>query len=270
MTSAGHDWLFRWAVCMVIVWTLVYALATNPLPHSGVASSPENSVPPGHSTGGFEIVPATELNYGTSVPAAGFLWPASEIESPIACDRPAASPILAGAGIDFFAGTGAASGALEDNWDAERPIPSVSVRLSHGPLAGWDGVRRFPMSSPTSGILFCAGATDRTKGTDGTGGGYAARTSAENRATMPAPMFATVTAYSDHARRNAAGKRARPGTCAAPRWVPLGSVVRIPGYGRAVVEDRTARRFNGRWDIHLATRAACVRWGLRHLQVAFI
>ena len=129
-------------------------------------------------------------------------------------------------------------------------------------LAGWDGVRRFPMSSPTSGILFCAGATDRTKGMDGHGprgqGGRVRR----NPSTR-----SIVTAYSDHAHPNASGKRARPGTCAAPRWVPLGSVVRIPGYGRAVVEDRTAKRFNGRFDVWIPRRQLCRAWGKRALKV---
>lgn len=47
----------------------------------------------------------------------------------------------------------------------------------------------------------------------------------------------------------AAGTRPVAGrTVAAPRWVPLGSRVRINGRWY-VAEDRTARRYDGRWDI---------------------
>ena len=48
----------------------------------------------------------------------------------------------------------------------------------------------------------------------------------------------------------AAGTRAKQGrTIAAPRSVPLGTKVKVEGLdGVYTVEDRTAKRFDGRWD----------------------
>jgi len=78
-----------------------------------------------------------------------------------------------------------------------------------------------------------------------------------------------VTSYCDHGT-TASGRQAGPGQCAGPRWVPLGTVVWIEGYGRAVVTDRTALRFNGRWDVWLPTRAAAMAWGKRTVRVEVV
>jgi 3D (Asp-Asp-Asp) domain-containing protein len=56
-------------------------------------------------------------------------------------------------------------------------------------------------------------------------------------------------------------------TVAAPRSVPLGTVVWIEGIGRRVVQDRTAKRFDGRWDLYYKTHAEAVRFGKRRLKI---
>jgi 3D (Asp-Asp-Asp) domain-containing protein len=51
-------------------------------------------------------------------------------------------------------------------------------------------------------------------------------------------------------------------TIAAPRWVALGSRVFVCGK-EYVVEDRTARRYDGRFDIFVATKQEALTWGKR-------
>ena len=64
------------------------------------------------------------------------------------------------------------------------------------------------------------------------------------------------------ARTPAVGKLA-----AGPRWMPLGTVVHIPGYGRAVVLDRYAKRLSDRFDVLFPTHRAARAWGARRLMV---
>lgn len=60
-------------------------------------------------------------------------------------------------------------------------------------------------------------------------------------------------------------------TLAAPRGIPFGRWVSIelPGVGRIRrrVEDRTARRFDGRWDVFLSTHGEAQRFGKRWAEV---
>ena len=67
----------------------------------------------------------------------------------------------------------------------------------------------------------------------------------------------------------AAGTRPKQGrTIAAPRSVPLGSKVRVHGLpGVFTVEDRTARRFDGRWDIYFERHQDALKFGKRKLDV---
>lgn len=64
------------------------------------------------------------------------------------------------------------------------------------------------------------------------------------------------------------GTKPVPGvTVAAPRGVPFGGWVRIevPGIGRLRrrVEDRTAKRWDGRWDVFMATHEEAQMFGIR-------
>jgi 3D (Asp-Asp-Asp) domain-containing protein len=63
-------------------------------------------------------------------------------------------------------------------------------------------------------------------------------------------------------------------TVAAPRRVPLGSSVRIhlPGGGwhTFTAQDRTARQYDGRYDIFFADHRRAIRFGKRRLKVETI
>ena len=67
----------------------------------------------------------------------------------------------------------------------------------------------------------------------------------------------------------ASGTKARRGTIAAdPRYYPYGTVMKIPGYGRGVVEDTgTAMKGPRRIDVYFATRARALQWGRQSLTV---
>lgn len=91
--------------------------------------------------------------------------------------------------------------------------------------------------------------------------------------TLPPPhrhaIVATISAYADADRVTFGDTIPKEGrTCAAPRWVPIGTEVEItvPGRGRFVrtVEDRTANRVGveGRWDLFKLPRSACIQWGI--------
>ncbi len=76
----------------------------------------------------------------------------------------------------------------------------------------------------------------------------------------------TVTAYCD-GTVTAAGTRPRAGiTIAGPRRIPLGTWVEIGGH-RYRVEDRTHKRFDGRWDIYMTDRQEALKFGKQELKV---
>ena len=82
----------------------------------------------------------------------------------------------------------------------------------------------------------------------------------------------TITAYCACAKccgRNAkgitaAGTRPMQGrTIAAPRRIPLGTRIHIEGIGWRTVEDRTAKRYDGRVDIYFASHKDALNWGIK-------
>jgi 3D (Asp-Asp-Asp) domain-containing protein len=78
---------------------------------------------------------------------------------------------------------------------------------------------------------------------------------------------ATITAYCDSTNNMADGKRVHVGACAGPRSIPFGTKVRIERMGVYTVEDRTARRFDGRFDIWMPSRSTCIKFGKQELKV---
>lgn len=67
-----------------------------------------------------------------------------------------------------------------------------------------------------------------------------------------------------------AGTVPRPAhTIAAPRNVPLGSGIVVAGLHYRV-EDRTARRYDGRFDIYFRTHKEAREFGIRKLTVTII
>ncbi len=58
-------------------------------------------------------------------------------------------------------------------------------------------------------------------------------------------------------------------TVAIPRRFPLGSVVQIDGH-TYIGEDRTAKKFDGRFDVFMSTRDAALSFGKQTKQVIII
>ncbi len=56
-------------------------------------------------------------------------------------------------------------------------------------------------------------------------------------------------------------------TAAGPRGIPFGTTVEIEGVGRRQVQDRTARRYDGRFDVFFADHTEARRFGIRTAQV---
>jgi 3D (Asp-Asp-Asp) domain-containing protein len=87
------------------------------------------------------------------------------------------------------------------------------------------------------------------------------------------PMI--VTAYcpcrkccGPHARGvTASGKKVRRGMCAADKSIPFGTVFNVPGYGRAVVDDRGGAIRGNRLDVYFPTHAQARAWGRRTLTI---
>lgn len=59
-------------------------------------------------------------------------------------------------------------------------------------------------------------------------------------------------------------------TVAGPRAVRFGTRVLIEGVGVRVVEDRLARKFDGRWDVFYDDHAAAKAFGKRKLRVTIL
>ena len=83
----------------------------------------------------------------------------------------------------------------------------------------------------------------------------------------------TVTAYC-HCRVcthrgdgiTASGIRVREGiTIAAPRSIPFGTRIHIPGAGWRTVQDRLSRRYDHRLDIYFTSHRAALQWGIKTL-----
>lgn len=91
-----------------------------------------------------------------------------------------------------------------------------------------------------------------------------------------AEMF-TVTAYCHCAKccgkwaatgRTASGTKPAAGvTVAAPRRLPFGTKLVIPGLGERVVQDRLARRFDDRIDVYFSNHNQALKWGIKRLEV---
>lgn len=60
------------------------------------------------------------------------------------------------------------------------------------------------------------------------------------------------------------------GAVAAPRHIPFGTRVHIPGLGTRVVRDRTALRYNGRWDVYVRTHREAKRFGIKTATIKII
>ena len=64
----------------------------------------------------------------------------------------------------------------------------------------------------------------------------------------------------------------RPGEkfCAAPKSIPFGTMIEIPGYGTVPVWDRGGAIKEGRLDVFFPTHRAAREWGVKNLQVKIV
>jgi 3D (Asp-Asp-Asp) domain-containing protein len=68
--------------------------------------------------------------------------------------------------------------------------------------------------------------------------------------------------------RTYSGTRVAPGTIAVdPRIIPLGSRLRVPGYGRGVALDTGSAVKGFHVDLWMSSCRAARAWGVRHLRI---
>jgi 3D (Asp-Asp-Asp) domain-containing protein len=59
-------------------------------------------------------------------------------------------------------------------------------------------------------------------------------------------------------------------TIAGPRTLPFGTRIFIPSVGWRVVQDRTARRYDGRVDVFMKSHRAAKAFGVRREKITII
>lgn len=81
---------------------------------------------------------------------------------------------------------------------------------------------------------------------------------------------ATITAYTWTGNRTASGKWPKEGrTVAGPSWIPFGTRVYIDDIGWRIVEDRTAEKYDGRYDVYMDDYGRCIALGRQKKVVKF-
>ena len=94
-------------------------------------------------------------------------------------------------------------------------------------------------------------------------------------AEQPTPWRVEVTAYCPCAKccgrwadgRTASGVRARGKILSAPRHIPFGTRISVPGYGVGVVRDRGGAIRDDRIEVLFPTHREALRWGRRRVTV---
>ena len=96
---------------------------------------------------------------------------------------------------------------------------------------------------------------------------------------MTSVVFAIVTAYCScklccgawAGGPTASGAYPEQGvTCATPRSVPFGAGLYIDGVGARVSQDRTARRYDGRFDVYFTRHADAKAFGKRRRRIIIV
>lgn len=70
--------------------------------------------------------------------------------------------------------------------------------------------------------------------------------------------------------RTASGKRVKMGMSAAPRHIPFGTHLFVPGYGDTVVEDRGGDIQGNRIDVYFDSHLEARQWGVRYFDKSAI
>jgi len=68
----------------------------------------------------------------------------------------------------------------------------------------------------------------------------------------------------------ASGKQAVGKIVAAPTDMPFGTVLQIPGYGTAQVQDRGGAITGNRLDVLFPTHKEALQWGVKYLKVRIV
>lgn len=66
------------------------------------------------------------------------------------------------------------------------------------------------------------------------------------------------------------GLKAQGRVVAAPKTVPFLTVVRVPGYGEALVLDRGKAVFGRRLEVFFSTHKEAREWGVKRIRVKFL
>jgi 3D (Asp-Asp-Asp) domain-containing protein len=66
---------------------------------------------------------------------------------------------------------------------------------------------------------------------------------------------------------SASGKGVSKGMIAAPRNVPFGTRIYIPGYGEGTVEDRGGAIKGNKLDVYFPTHKEALKWGRKRIKV---
>ena len=74
-----------------------------------------------------------------------------------------------------------------------------------------------------------------------------------------------------HYRQTASGYKIQAGDklIAAPKSIPFGTWIDVPGYGRAQVKDRGGAIKEGCLDLYFNTHQEALEWGRQHISVKF-
>lgn len=128
------------------------------------------------------------------------------------------------------------------------------------------------------GVAMCVGSVLKHRVTDG----REEREEVEVRAVVDLPRTMresvgvwTVTAYCPCSRCcgafadgiTASGVAARGKLVAAPKELPFGTVLDVPGYGVASVEDRGGAIKGRKLDVLFATHNEALQWGVKELEI---
>jgi 3D (Asp-Asp-Asp) domain-containing protein len=73
--------------------------------------------------------------------------------------------------------------------------------------------------------------------------------------------------YSDGATANGYIIQERDKFVAAPKRIPFGTIINIPGYGKVPVLDRGGTIKGNRLDVFFPTHQEALEWGIRELEV---
>ncbi|GMW03266.1 MAG: hypothetical protein AMXMBFR84_44000 [Candidatus Hydrogenedentota bacterium] len=85
------------------------------------------------------------------------------------------------------------------------------------------------------------------------------------------PVYASGSLQGERKKigQTASGVKAKPGTVAADKRYPFGTIMDIPGYGRGIVQDRGGAIQGDHIDVFFKNHGDALRWGKQTIRVRF-